>query len=64
MRDDRKWQSKLARARVDGAWGALDVYSDGGADGANTPAAPVEYGWMIITHLIPIEFEYNFQTST
>ena len=44
MRDDRKWQSKLAQARVDDAWGTLDVYSDGGADGAGTPAASAEYG--------------------
>ena len=29
MRDDRKWQAKLAQARVDDAWGVLDVYSDG-----------------------------------
>ena len=39
MRDDRKWPGKLAQARVDDAWGVLDVYSDGGADGAGTPAA-------------------------
>ena len=43
MRDDTKWQSKLAQARADGAWGALDVYSDGGADGTDTPAASAEY---------------------
>ena len=47
LRDDSKWQSKLAQARVDGAWGALDVYSDGGADGAGTPAASAEYGWLV-----------------
>ena len=47
MRDDMKWQSELAQARVDGAWGALDVYSDGGADVAGTPAASAEYGWLI-----------------
>jgi ribonuclease HI len=47
MRDDRKWQDKLAQARVDGDWGVLDVYSDGGADGAGTPAASAEYGWLV-----------------
>ena len=47
MRDDRKWQGKLAQARVDDAWGVLDVYSDGGADGAGTPAASAEYGWLV-----------------
>ena len=46
-RDDMKWQSKLAQAWVDGAWGALDVYSDGGADGAGTPTASAEYGWLV-----------------
>ena len=25
----------------------LDVYSDGGADGAGTPAASAEYGWLV-----------------
>ena len=25
----------------------LDVYSDGGADGAGTPAAFAEYGWIV-----------------
>ena len=25
----------------------LDVYSDGGADGAGTPEASAEYGWMV-----------------
>ena len=44
MRDDKKWQGKLARARMDDAWGVLDVYSDWGADGAGTPRASVEYG--------------------
>ena len=47
MRDDSKWQGKLAQARVDGAWGVLDVYSDGGADGAGTPAASAEYGRLV-----------------
>merc|ERR1711966_86573 len=47
MRDDRKWQSKLAQARVDDAWGTLDVYSDAGADGAGTPAVSAEYGWLV-----------------
>ena len=47
MRDDRRWQGKLAQARVDDAWGVLDVYSDGGADGAGTPAASAEYGWLV-----------------
>ena len=27
--------------------GVLDVYSDGGADGAGTPAASAEYGWLV-----------------
>ena len=44
MRDDRKWQGKLVQARVHDAWGVLDVYSDGGADGAGTPAASAEHG--------------------
>ena len=47
MRDDQKWQGKLAQARLDGNWGVLDVYSDGGADGAGTPAASAEYGWLV-----------------
>ena len=25
----------------------MDVYSDGGADGAGTPAASAEYGWLV-----------------
>ena len=47
MRDDKKLQSKLAQARMDDAWGVLDVYSDRGADGAGTPAASAEYGWLV-----------------
>ena len=47
MRDDQKWQGKHDQARVDGDWGVLDVYSDGGADGAGTPAASAEYGWLV-----------------
>jgi hypothetical protein len=47
LRDDSEWQGKLAQARVDGAWGVLDVYSDGGANGADTPAASAEYGWLV-----------------
>ena len=47
LRDDLKWQSRLAQARVDDRWGVLDVYSDGGADGAGTPAASTEYGWLV-----------------
>ena len=27
--------------------GVLDVYFDGGADGAGTPAASAEYGWLV-----------------
>ena len=46
MRDDRRWQTRLEQAREGGVWGVLDVYSDGGADGAGTPAASVEYGWL------------------
>ena len=34
-------------AREEGEWGVLDVYSDGGADGAGTPAASAEYGRLI-----------------
>ena len=29
------------------AGGVLDVYSDGGADGAGTPEASAEYGWIV-----------------
>ena len=47
MRGDQKWQSRLAQARTDGAWGVLDVYADRGADGAGTPTASAEYGWLI-----------------
>ena len=47
MRGDQKWQSRLAQAVEDGDWGVLDVYSDGGADGAGTPAASAEYGWLV-----------------
>ena len=32
---------------MDDTWGVLDVYSDGGADGAGTPAASAEYGWLV-----------------
>ena len=46
MRDDKKWQSKLAQAKMDDAWGVLDVHSDGGADGAGTPATSAEYDWL------------------
>ena len=41
-RDDQKWQRKLAEAKVDGVWGVLDVYSDGGGVGADTPTASAE----------------------
>ena len=47
MRGDQKWQSRLSKAREDGGWEVLDVYSDGDADGAGTPAASAEYGWLV-----------------
>ena len=47
MRGDEKWRSKLEEATQSGRWGVLDVYSDGGADGAGTPEATAEYGWLI-----------------
>ena len=47
MRDDRRWQTRLEQAREGRVWGVLDVYSDGGADGAGTPAASAEYGWLV-----------------
>ena len=47
MRDDWRWQARLVQSDEKGVWGALDVYSDGGADGAGTPAASAEYGWLI-----------------
>ena len=25
----------------------LDIYSDGGADGAGTPEATADYGWLV-----------------
>ena len=37
----------LAEAAEGNSWGVLDVYSDGGADGAGTPEASTEYGWMV-----------------
>ena len=49
MRGDQKWQNRLSHAREDGDWRVLDVCFDGsgGANGAGTPAAPAEYGWLI-----------------
>ena len=47
MRNDGRWKQKLVQAERDGKWGVLDVYSDGGADGAGTPEATAEYGWLI-----------------
>ena len=47
LRNDSKWRQRLAQAERDGQWGLLDLYSDGGADGAGTPAATAEYGWLI-----------------
>ena len=41
-----RWQRRLDQAREVGVWGVLDVYSDGRADGAGTPAASAEYGWQ------------------
>ena len=39
----------MAQAVEDGDWGVLGVYSDGGADGAGTPAASTEYDcqWLV-----------------
>ena len=34
-------------ARSTGYWGQLDVYSDGGADGAGSEYATAEYGWLV-----------------
>ena len=47
MCSDMKWKQKLAEAAESNNWGVLDVYSDGGADGAGTPEASAEYGWMV-----------------
>ena len=47
MCSDAKWKQKLAEATETNNWGVLDVYSDGGVDGSGTPAASVEYGWMV-----------------
>ena len=47
MCSDEKWRQKLAEATECNSWGVLDVYSDGGADGAGTPEASAEYGWMV-----------------
>ena len=47
MCSDAKWKQKLAGATESNNWGVLDVYSDGGADGAGTPAASAEYGWIV-----------------
>ena len=49
MCSDEKWRQKLAGAAEGDSWGSgvLDVYSDGGADGAGTPEASAEYGWMV-----------------
>ena len=47
MRGDQKWRSKLDQSRREAKWGVLDVYSDGGADGAGTPATTAEYGWLV-----------------
>ena len=47
MRGDQKWQNRLAQAEEEGIWVVLDVYSDGGADGASTPATSTVYGWLV-----------------
>ena len=47
MGGDQKWQSRLSQAEGGGVWGVLDVYFDGGADGAGTPAASAKYGWLV-----------------
>jgi ribonuclease HI len=47
MCNDVKWQQRLAEAGECNNWGVLDVYSDGGADGAGTPEASAEYGWIV-----------------
>ena len=47
MRGDARWKQKLSSGVREGRWGVLDVYSDGGADGAGTPEATAEYGWLI-----------------
>ena len=44
MCSDKKWKQKLAEAAESNNWRVLDVYSDGGADGAGTPEASAEYG--------------------
>lgn len=45
--DDVRFRAEISAARASGAWGTLDVYSDGGADHAGTPYATAEYGWVV-----------------
>ena len=50
MCSDARWKQKLAAATTSNSWGVLDIYSDqsdGEADGAGTPEASVQYGWMV-----------------
>ena len=47
MCSDAKWKQRLAEAAESNIWGVLDVYSGGGADGAGTPEASAEYGWIV-----------------
>ena len=47
MCSDAKWKQKLAGATESNNWGVLDVYSDDGADGSDTPEASAEYGWIV-----------------
>ena len=47
MCGDGKWRQKLLEATQSDSWGVLDVCADGGADGAGTPEATAEYGWLV-----------------
>jgi hypothetical protein len=46
MCSDAKWKQKLAGAAESNNLGVLDVYSDGGADGAGTPASSFCRVWL------------------
>ena len=47
MCSDAKWKQRLDEAAESNSWGVLDVYSDGGTDGAGTPEASAEYDWIV-----------------
>jgi hypothetical protein len=45
--DEERRLPEASKGRHEQQLGVLDVYSDGGADGADTPEASAEYDWMV-----------------